>query len=189
MLTHANLPTLQPLPFAESAPVDLSLMVAVSGACTIYGWRNMTIVVWSGQATGASVAQLDRVSVLCRKRDPHGHSVVHIVHEPTQLPSAEARAGLAQMMSDNADVLSAMAIVVGGSGFWATAMRSVVTAMRMVGSRAFELRINGSIQEVVDWLPATHFARTGVKIGRDELLHALQHVERGQSAAPSVPRS
>jgi hypothetical protein len=162
---------------------ELTVAAVEPGACTIYGWQNMTIIAWCGQATGASVARLAQISMHCRTRDSHGHSVVHIVREPTQLPDFEARASLLRMMNENAGVLAAMAIVVGGSGFWATAMRSVVTAMRMVGSRAFELRINGTIQEASEWIPAVHLKRTGVAIERDDLLQVLQEAEQNQHAA------
>jgi hypothetical protein len=172
------MPNFQSPSFVEPTRVELSVMAVEAGACTIYGWHNLTIVVWCGQASAASVLKLDQVSALCRKRDPHGHSAVHIVHEPTLLPSVEARAALVRMMNENAGFLAAIAIVVQGHGFWATAMRSVVTAMRIVGSRAFELRINGTIHEVAEWIPAVHFKRTGINIGSDALLHALQQAER-----------
>jgi hypothetical protein len=169
-----------------SAPVhvELSVLGVEPGAFTVYGWQNMTFVVWSGPATTASVAHLDRLTVQTRERYPQGSSAVHIVRGQTPLPSTEARQGLVRLTNEYGDWLAAVAVVIGGSGFWASTMRSVVTAMRMLGSREFEMRIHGSVDEVVEWLPVVHFKRSGVQVDGAELLAALRQAE----STEAVPR-
>jgi hypothetical protein len=164
---------------AESAPIELSLLGSEPGCLAVYGWQNLSFVVWLGPANIESVARLDQISLALRERYPQGVSGVHIVVSgQTQLPTAEARAALVRMTNDYGTWLCAIAVVIRGGGFWASAMRSVVTAMRVLGSRAFEMRIHGSIEEVVEWLPERHFKRTGVQITRVELLQVLRQVER-----------
>lgn len=131
------------------------------------------LVFWLGEATVASVELLDRLCRAQRERHPQGASGVHIlVPGKMQLPTAEARAALVRMNIEYASWIGAIALVLAGRGFLASAIRSVVTATRVLGSREFELRILSSITEVIEWLPAIHFEKTGVKIERDELLQA-----------------
>jgi hypothetical protein len=165
--------------------VELSVLGVEPGAFTVYGWHNMTFVVWSGAATAASVAHLDRLTALTRERHPQGLSAVHIVRGQVALPSTEARQGLVRLTNDYGDWLAAVAVVIGGSGFWASTMRSVVTAMRMLGSRAFEMRIHGTVDEVVEWLPAVHFKKSGVQVDGAELLIALRQAESTEAVPTS----
>jgi hypothetical protein len=151
----------------------------VPGCLAVYGLQNLSFVIWLGPANVESVARLEQITAVLRERHPEGASGIHIVVPgQTQLPTAEARAGLVRMTNEYASWLGGVAVVIGGGGFWASAMRSVVTAMRVLGSRAFEMRIHGTIEEAVEWLPAAHFKRTGVKIERDQLLRAARQAEQ-----------
>jgi hypothetical protein len=164
--------------------VELSVLGVEPGAFTVYAWLNMTFVVWSGPASAASVAHLDRLTVQSREKYPRGGSAVHIVRGQVALPSTEARQGFVRLTNDYGDWLAGVAVVIGGSGFWASTMRSVVTAMRMLGSRAFEMRIHGTVDEVVEWLPAVHFKKSGVQVGSAELLTALRQAESTEAVLP-----
>lgn len=56
------------------------------------------------------------------------------------------------MMTERSSELACVAVVVGGTGFWASAMRNAVIGLRVFASRGFELRLHGSADEVVAWL-------------------------------------
>ena len=161
-------------PLASSAPVELTELGSEPGAFVVYAWRNLAFVVWTGPATSANVGVLDQISARYRDQHPEGTSGVHIVRGGIPLPSTEAREALVRLSNDYAASLAAVGVVIGGSGFWASTMRSVVTALRVLGSRTFEMRIHGKVDEIVDWLPAVHEKRTGVKLEPGELLQALR---------------
>jgi hypothetical protein len=165
-------------------PIDPLVVVdSEPGAFTFFGWKNMSVIVWSGQVTLASVERLERTSRLMRKRFPGGVSTMHIVRGDITLPDAETRGALVRQSKENGDWLTAVAVVIGGTGFWASTMRSVVTAIGMLGSRAYEMRIHGSIEEVVRWLPAVHLKRTGVQVDPEQLLSILRRSEPGDPLA------
>jgi hypothetical protein len=100
-----------------------------------------------------------------------------LIREGALLPTPEARAGFLQMMRDHAEQLANVAVVVGGSGFWASMMRSAVTGMRFVSPRTFELRLHGRAEEIVRWLPRAHLARCGTHLSDGELADLLLAAE------------
>jgi hypothetical protein len=139
------------------------LLVEQAGVMIVRGWRNLGICVWTGQATGhaaAMVAQtLDRPEVQGLRQ-----SFVHVIHNKLPLPDSKARQIFMQLMKDRADGLACIAIVVLGSGFWASAMRNAVIGMRVFAPSTFDFRVFGSCEEVVGWLPAAHERQTGIVI-------------------------
>jgi hypothetical protein len=143
------------------------------GTCCAGAWANVTITRWQSRATGPAVERVLRVSSEIRAAYPSGISSIHIIREGAAMPTPEGRAGLVKLMNAHADQLACVAIVVGGSGFWASAIRSLVTGMRTVSSRAYQLRLFGSIDGVVAWLPALHTQRTGIAVDPDEFARAL----------------
>ena len=162
-------------PLAAAMSVELVHLGGEAGHMNVYGWRNMTFVVWTGSASAENVGLLDEISAKVRDQHPEGLSGVHIVRGGTPLPSSQAREALVRLANAYANDLAAVGVVIGGSGFWASTMRSVVTAMRVLASRAYEMRIHGTVDEIVDWLPAVHAKRTGVTLDPAELLQALRH--------------
>jgi len=80
--------------------------------------------------------------------------------------------------------LVCVATVFEGGGFWASALRSIATGMRMVAPRSFSWRINSDIDEIVDWIPDEHVKRTGVRLNRRQFVSALKNARRHQETRP-----
>lgn len=143
------------------------------GTCSAGAWANLTITRWQNRATGPAVERVARVSREIRAAYPNGISSVHLLCEGTGLPTPEGREGLMRLMNSQVEQLACVAIVIGGSGFWASAIRSMITGLRSMSSRAYELKLMGSIDEVAAWVPGVHTRRTGVAIRNDSLARAL----------------
>ena len=64
--------------------------------------------------------------------------------------------------------LRCVAAVVEGTGFWGSAMRSMMGNAHLAAhsETSSVMRIHGSIDEVMSWLPAEHARRTGVVLDR-----------------------
>ena len=148
------------------------------GAFRFYKWKNLLLVMWLGESGVSAIQRLGQAVVALQQEHPAGTSAVHFLNTNVKLPDAETRSALVQLSDQHAERLGAVAVVLAGSGFWASTMRSVVTAMRVLTARAYEMRIHGQLEEVADWLPAEHAKRTGVTIDREALLHVLKLVER-----------
>jgi hypothetical protein len=157
-----------------AAGADLTLLDAEPGSVTLYAHENITIIVWWGPASTLAVQRLHRITEQRRKQHPQGLSVIHIVKGDLVLPDQETRDAFVRLMRDSDTALAAVAVVIGGGGFWASALRSVITGMRVLARSAFEMRLHGNIDEVLKWLPDKHAKRTGVVIDKDRLRRALE---------------
>jgi hypothetical protein len=146
------------------------------GTCRIAGLGNVLIVSWTSRATGAAAARLASVTHRMVANHPSGTSAIHLIANKVGVPTADGRAGLMKIMTEHSKSLACVAVVVGGTGFWASTMRSFVTGMRFITPRDFDLRLHGSIREVLQWFPAQHEKNTGVSIDAAALTRVLSSV-------------
>jgi hypothetical protein len=179
---------------ASAVPSDAELLAEITvhdfepGGFAIASWSHVLMVRWESAADGSAVERLAKVSRdLAAARLQTRRSNVHIIADSAGLPTADARAGFIDLMKAHADRLACVAIVVGGSGFLASAMRSLMTGMRLLSPRSFNYRLHGSTDEVVKWLPTEHLAKTGEQIDPRRLGQVLALWARpGSGAAPQV---
>ena len=157
------------------------------GQFSIATWRNVLIVRWESAADGSAVERLAKVSTaLAAAELATRRSNIHIIADGAGLPTPAARAGFIGLMKQHAGRLACVAIVVGGTGFLASAMRSLMTGMRLLSPRSFNYRLHGSIDEVVKWLPNEHFVKTGVQLDSRRLAQVLAFWEKtGSGTAPA----
>ena len=170
-----------------ASPEVLSLLDSEPGRVYIGAWRNIVFVVWQAAATGPAVERLSRVSHTMKAQHPERVTYIHIIPDRAGLPTAEARSALITLMKELAQSIASAAVVVGGTGFWASTMRSTITGIRFLSPRAFELRLHASVAEIVEWLPKAHRERTGVAIAPTELHRLLRLAELWPSDADSAP--
>ena len=81
------------------------------------------------------------------------------------------------MMKTEADHFGAVAVVICGSGFVASAVRSFLTGLRLVAPSTFDFRLHGKTFEVLKWFPAAHFSRTGQTVDTIRLSRVLSGFE------------
>lgn len=148
-------------------------LAEMPGVVSVRGWRNLTICIWTGQATGPA-AQLVKTTIDRPQTQGVRQSFVHVINENLPLPDSASRSIFMTLMKERADDLACVAVVVLGSGFWASAMRNAVIGMRVFAPRNFDFRVFGSCDEVVLWLPAAHEKHTGVALPPDALAQWLK---------------
>jgi hypothetical protein len=162
-------------------------MSEVPGIYTAYIWHNISVMVWRGSSSLTDLKQYERGCEQCRKRFPGGISAIHIIMPmDKQLPSSEVRDEMSRINDLYVDMVVAFAVVIFGGGFWAGAVRGLITAlnMKLVRKRPFEMRTHANLEGVIEWLPAEHERRTGVKIAPQELLAVLRAA--AATATPSA---
>jgi hypothetical protein len=147
------------------------------GTCRIAGLRNLLIISWTSRATGPAIARLGEATQRVITSYPAGTSAIHLIADKAGVPTPEARSALMHLMSTHSKSLACVAVVVGGTGFWASTMRSFVTGMRFMTPRNFDLRLHGTIEEVLEWFPKQHEKISGVSIDVATLARALGSVE------------
>jgi hypothetical protein len=156
----------------------LTLAAIEQGVCAIGRWRNVVVIVWKSAGTQPAAEKLARLTSQMRITHLEGVSHIHLVKNRAGLPDSAARTVLVNIMREHSDGIGNCAVVIGGTGFWASTMRSAITSMRLISPRSFEMRLHGTSAEILDWLPDAHEARTGVKLAREVLARLLQQAER-----------
>ena len=137
---------------------------AEPGAFLFGSWMNVLVAVWESQATDPGVERMAKVIRTVADARPEARSNIHIIMDGAALPEAHTRVKFVELMKQNEGQVACIAVVAGGTGFWASAFRSFVTGLRWLAPRSYDLRIHGTIEEVVRWLPPQHLQRTGVRL-------------------------
>jgi hypothetical protein len=152
-------------------------------------WQNVRIAVWARQATGPALERLDKITHEMVRVWPNGISSIHVARGDLRmssappppmaerLPTSEARVGFKSLMERYAQ-LACVAVLIEGSGFGASALRSVITGMRIESLRTLPMRLCATIDEVVEWLPAEHHKLTGVRLEPEKLRETLLEVSK-----------
>jgi hypothetical protein len=144
-----------------------------------YVWQNIMIVRWSRSGTGPAVERLTHVREKLETEHPEGLSVVHLIVDNAGLPTAEARAGVKELLARYRNQRVCLAVVVLGAGFWASAMRAAITGVRMLIPGELAMSIFAELEDVAKWLPPRHQRGTGTSIAPDQLLGVLRSVMAG----------
>jgi hypothetical protein len=142
------------------------------GRCHFSLYQNIAIGVWVAQANTAAVEAALGVAKQMAARFPGRHSSVAFLLDGLPGPLPEAMPLLAKLFAKRSD-LACTAMILEGSGFWASGLRSMVNNARREGGSEAPLKIGTSIDQVVDWLSAQNEQQTGVAIAPTELAEAL----------------
>lgn len=145
------------------------------GALRVWAWRNVVIAHWYGKPTGPVAQTLWRCTdlILDQLGDGKLVSFVHLIANQLAMPDADARAVLVDSSKSHETRSALSAIVVNGSGFWASALRGVATSITILIPKTVQVRIVGGPAELVPWFPSEHERRTGVPLDPDELVSVL----------------
>jgi len=155
----------------------LTILAEHPGHYVIAAWGAVAIVRWMRQADGPAMKRVHESFAPVVKAHPRGVSFVHLVEADAGLPDAGARRALAEMMVSFAETTVGVGVLLMGNGFWASAMQSLLTGMRLVAPpRPWTMRFASRTSELSDWLPHVHEQRTKQRIDRAELEAVLNSV-------------
>jgi hypothetical protein len=171
-----------------SGGIHLALSTTIPGVYTAYTWKNISIALWFGPpASLDDVATFERACQRRAEASPHGFSTVHImVRGGKSMPTPEVRAELSRIFRHYSQFAAGVVVVIPGKGFWASAIRGLVTALTLISQTDVKPQICETYGEVAEWLPGVHAERTGVQVDSRELLGALSAVELAGLQSVSV---
>jgi hypothetical protein len=160
---------------------QLSSLRVVRGHVSYSLYQNISIAVWIGQATLPAVQVIPEVTKHMIARFPGGHSSVGFVLDGLPAPPADAQALLTKTFEKRSQLM-VTAIVLEGSGFWASGLRGMLNNSHRDANSDAALKIVTHVDPLVGWFAEEHAARTGVEIApmllRDMLLLARQVGEK-----------
>jgi hypothetical protein len=148
------------------------------GRCVMATYKNVSVFVWGTQATLALAEHVASVAEQLRRSYPGGNSTVHVILKDVGLPEPDVRAKLRALTERYAYKLACNAAVIEGGGFWASAMRGLITSFHWLQGRRFKSRTCGTLEEVAAWMPEPHLEMTSVEIDPAELLTALRSLRQ-----------
>ena len=140
---------------------------------SLYGYENITVIVWHAKPTVAAAQQLARVSQRRRAEFAHGISAVHLVQATFQMPDGPTRDEFVKLLRDGGGKLAVLCVIVGEGGFWASALRSLITGLRVLSRDSFDMAVHTDIAEAVEYLQPRHLAKTGVDVSAEQLTGVL----------------
>lgn len=150
----------------------------VPGVHQVWAWRNVVVVRWIGRPSGEAAAMLGPISdQLFARLTATKLSYVHLVPNKLELPDAESRTAFIELTQNYGSRTACVAVVVGGVGFWASAVRGFVTGIRVIAPRTMDFRLHAEISELLEWFPEEHARRSGEQLEPSELLRKLEHVQ------------
>lgn len=132
-------------------------------------WRNVSVTIWTAQATMPAGERILRLSRELSREFPQGRSQVMIVADGTPAPDHAVSELLTEIYKPELSRIVCIAAVLEGTGFWASGIRSRMTNMRIAGGNDMAMRTQDTVEEVASWLPEEHAQRTGVVLERNEL--------------------
>jgi hypothetical protein len=146
-----------------------------SAGCIFALWRNITIAIWATQATVELVAELTRFSEeISVQLNQQKVSALHIIRNQARLPDVAARQALRALNEQYAPRIACTVTMIEGTGFWASAMRGLVTGLQLVAPRQqYKHHSCATTSEAAGWLVAPHARQTGVHIDSGELRGAV----------------
>jgi hypothetical protein len=148
-------------------------------------WKNVVVQAWAAQANAVSIARLRQT--LSRVAGSGVRSSISVIADGLPPPTPEARAGFIDLMNSGANEIACLAIVVQGTGFASSALRSAVTGMRVATMRTYEMAILSSVEELGPWLPPRHLMKTGVELDPARLCEVVRDVtQKAVSTAPML---
>jgi hypothetical protein len=147
-------------------------------------WQGISIGVWVGQATLGAVRGLFEFGQEMRRLYPAGHSSIVFILDKLPAPTPDARELLGRLF-DASSALSCSAVILEGSGFWASGIRAMIGNTHRAAAGDVRLRVGTSIDEVLAWFPDEHARCTGLQVDPQEL-RAILRLAREQNAAAAL---
>lgn len=152
------------------------------GHFTLGVFSNVAVCGWRGAITPAAVVRIGEIAFSLKERaGPVRHSYVHMMTERVQLPDANTRHEIAKLMPELVDLVTMIVVVLDGSGFWSSALRSFITGVRVLAPRNFDIRAESSIENVLSWFPSEHLKRSGVTVTREQLEYLMREAKAWQN--------
>lgn len=156
-------------------PQDLPVITYAFQGCVMAHWRGVGIVAWATQATGQHAREMAKLAEEVGKSHTRGSNVSLVVNR-APLPTHEARRVIHEVTRRYEKHIVCSATVIEGTGFWASAIRSLVTSLHLVGRWSFDLKTFSDIDALSEWLAPIHTRAVGTSVESTELAGALAWV-------------
>jgi hypothetical protein len=155
---------------------DSDLVIAYAApSCVIAHIRNMTFSAWNTAPTAEHVQAFIELAQRLSATYPQNSNVT-LVMRNAELPGADARALLEELTAQYARSIHSVALVIDGSGFWSSTIRSFLTGLHLLRGNGYRCKAFATPAEAIGWLLPPHNADTAVTLTERELKSACDAV-------------
>ena len=144
-------------------------------------WKSIVAIVWRGETTLEAVATLRAACGELANAQPQGIGVLTIVGPNAPLPAHAARKAIAKVLAEGSALIKCSALVIEGSGFRASAVRSVVTGLTLLAKQPFPHQVctveeaAGLFSQYLQGPSGRALTQSALRSGIDELRQLVQY--------------
>jgi len=131
---------------------DAVQIVRISPQLSVGTWANVYFMHVCGEFDVKDLRAAHEVHLALIERCPQGTGVMAIGEMNTAIPGTEVRDLSSRFMRDLSPHVRACATVIRGGGFWASAVRSFLSAVYFVAKQPCPTRAVATIEEGALWL-------------------------------------
>lgn len=169
----------------ERAAGDHRVQTRSDAACVVTLDRYLLMRCY-GDVSAEDIASTIEAHAVCRSfRNSNVASVV-LIDRTTQFPSEEARSACIEMIKKTQGKVASSVTVVLGDGFWASALRGVLTTFNLLPGTGHPTKTCSQTEEAVDWTLSV----TGddAAVYRKALLDALESMAKPATPSASAKK-
>ena len=128
-------------------------MTHLVGAAHAFAISDAPVILslYSGQASAADVHALQSVIHRAFARHHRPLTLFSVVEQNARIPASD-RAAIAELLSAGNPLVASWAIVIEGSGIWASAARAITTSVFIRARPAYSLKVFGKAEVGAEWL-------------------------------------
>jgi len=147
-------------------------------------WANLIFAIFKKETTLAGVQKVRQAYERSWRLNPNGLCTMMIVEPRAPMPGAEVRKALAEALAVGSGRTLMSAVIHEGSGFHASAVRSVVTGLAMLTRLPFPHQVFATVRDAANWMAKNPACGTDavsiLRVVQDTRLQVSQFAERNR---------
>lgn len=134
-------------------PVGLGVL-SITDHYAVAVWRNVMILRITGEIDTNFLRKALDGHYEALAHTPEGYGVVTIAERSAKVPPSYIRTEASHLRKRTQDMLRAQAVILGGEGFFASAMRAVITGILSMAQSRVPLRMMGTNHDAASFIAA-----------------------------------
>ncbi|TPV95453.1 MAG: hypothetical protein B7733_09875 [Myxococcales bacterium FL481] len=169
---------------AARTPIDADVTEA-SADHVLATYKNLSIVIWRLNTQPNACRALHRQTNRLADKFPDGVGLLTVVERSAPMPSTESRKLIASFFAGSTRI-KASAVAMEGSGFRASAVRSVVAGLTMMAKQPFPHKVFATLAVGLHWLVPELNANARCDLAESDVQRMMkqlrQHVDANSPA-------
>ena len=141
-------------------------------------WDAVFVVIFRGNTSKEGVLTISESFQSVVAKHPTGIGLLTIVEEKAPMPPSDARKALTDFLTRFGSSIKCSAVIHEGSGFRASAVRSIVAGLTLLARPPYPHRIYASVEASSEWMSSGLAAKIQRKFTAQELVLAVAEIRK-----------